>query len=124
MLFVPHPIKEEKNYNHLDNATLVKSKLFWQYLLEERDRLGFNLISLNYGMWETKQARSVDKYIQSCHGHIHLHFDDIGWENLKTMVSEDFESKTAERLKSALNAWNFPEQNNHFKNCRELEHNS
>ncbi|RIA96145.1 hypothetical protein C1645_815844 [Glomus cerebriforme] len=90
LLFVPRPDDDEKNnFNHFDNTTLIKNQLFWQDLLKEREHLGFNSISLNYGMWETKQARSEDKYIQNCHGHVHLNFDDIGWEDLKTKISED-----------------------------------
>jgi len=74
-------------------------------------------------MWETKQARSEDKYIQNCHGHVHLNFDDIGWENLKAKISKDpnFTSLSIRYMRLMLDAQNFPEPNNHLKNCLELE---
>jgi hypothetical protein len=68
---------------------LIKNQLFWQNLLKEREYLGFNSISLNYGIWKIKQARLEDKYIQNYHGHVHLNFDDIGWENLKAKIFKD-----------------------------------
>src|SRR5438045_5609809 len=64
LLFVPRPNNDkENNFNHFDNTTLIKSQSFWEDLLKERNHLGFNSVSLNYGIWETKQARSADKYI-------------------------------------------------------------
>ncbi|RIA86389.1 hypothetical protein C1645_829353, partial [Glomus cerebriforme] len=124
LLFVPCPDDDEKNnFNHFDNTTLIKNQLFWQDLLEEREDLGFNSISLNYGMWETKQTRSKDKYIQNCHGYVYLNFDDVGWENLKAKVYNDsnLTSLSILFLRSMLDARNFPEQNNCLRNCLELE---
>jgi hypothetical protein len=62
LLFVPRPNEKKFNFNHFDNTTLIKNKSFWEDLLKEKNCLGFNSISLNYGIWETKQARSEDKY--------------------------------------------------------------
>ena len=125
LLFVPRPDGDERNnFNHFDNTTLIKHQLFWQDLLKERENLRFNSISLNYGMWETKQARSEDKYIQNCHGHVHLNFDDIGWEDLKMKIEEDnnFSSLDIIRyIRSMLDDRSFPEPNNILKNCLELE---
>ncbi|RHZ78196.1 hypothetical protein Glove_166g169 [Diversispora epigaea] len=125
LLFVSRPDDNEKNnFNYFDNTTLIKNQLFWQDLLKEREHLKFNLISFNYGIWETKQARSKDKYIQNYHVHVHLNFDDTGWKNLKTKISEDsnFSSLFVRYIRSMLNARNFPESNNLLKNCLELEH--
>ncbi|CAG8595032.1 1267_t:CDS:2, partial [Ambispora leptoticha] len=53
LLFVPRPSNDEKNnFNHFDNTSLIKNQLFWQ-----------DLISVQ--LWQ--QARSDDKYMQSCH---------------------------------------------------------
>lgn len=125
LLFVPRPLKKgENNSFHFNNTTLIKNLLFWQDLLEEREKLGFNSISLNYGMWETRQARSADKYVQNCHAHVHLHFDDVGWQNFKEIVfnSSSISDLSIEFLIPMLKARDFPEQNNHLKNCLELEH--
>ncbi|CAG8737318.1 12255_t:CDS:2 [Dentiscutata erythropus] len=97
---------EETSFNHFDNTT----------------------------MWETKQARSDDKYMQDRHDHVHFNFDDAGWESFKNMVfgKPNLKSLTVRCMRSAndivyrsllsmLDARNFPEPNNRLKNCFELE---
>ncbi|RHZ71244.1 hypothetical protein Glove_261g94 [Diversispora epigaea] len=113
LLFIPRPDEGKNNFKHFDNTALIKDQLFWQDLLNERKSLGFNSISLNYGIWETGQAR--DKYAQNCHAHVNLNFDDVGWTNLKEMVPAD----TIKR--KMLNDRDCPEPNNLLKNCLELE---
>ncbi|GBC36605.2 paREP15 coiled-coil protein [Rhizophagus irregularis DAOM 181602=DAOM 197198] len=114
LLMIPRPNDDTKNnFNHFDNTSIIKNKQFWQDLLEERGRLGFNMVSLNYGTWETGQAKAKDKYAQNCHAHVHLNFDDTEWEKVKTMAPEN--------IKPLLDSRDSLEPSNLLKNCHELE---
>lgn len=114
LLMIPRPNDDAKNnFNHFDNTSIIKNKQFWQDLLEERGRLDFNMVSFNYGTWETGQAKAKDKYAQNCHAHVHLNFDDTEWEKVKTM--------TPENIKPLLDSRDSLEPSNLLKNCHELE---
>ena len=75
-------------------------------------RLNFHTIAVNYGQWETGQSR--DKYVQTCHTHVHSLFDRETWEKLKDMVAD-------KDILSKLNTRNYPGPNYLLENCMELE---
>ncbi|RGB31041.1 hypothetical protein C1646_671218 [Rhizophagus diaphanus] len=113
LLMIPRPSADaSKNFNHFDNEKWILEPTFWEQLLAEKQQLGFHAISLNYGIWETGQAR--DRYAQNCHAHVHLHFSADSWKQLKTKVQD-------KKIRIKLNARDFPEPNNILKNCDEME---
>ncbi|EXX59901.1 uncharacterized protein OCT59_000363 [Rhizophagus irregularis] len=95
-----------------DNEGLVQRSEFWRDLIEQRQRLNFHSIAVNYGRWETGQSR--DKYAQACHAHVHLLFDREAWEGVKGIVTNKI-------TLSKLNTRNYPGPNYLLKDCTELE---
>ncbi|CAG8714292.1 13632_t:CDS:2 [Rhizophagus irregularis] len=94
------------------NVGLVQRSEFWRDLIEQRQRLNFHSIAVNYGRWETGQSR--DKYAQACHAHVHLLFDREAWEGVKGIVTNKI-------TLSKLNTRNYPGPNYLLKDCTELE---
>lgn len=94
--------------NHFSNETLVKNIDFWNELLHQWRRLTFYLIALNYGQWEIKHF--WDKYVQSCHTHVHLYFDKKAQNDVKRLVKDH-------ELIVKMNARDYPGKNYLLENC-------
>lgn len=73
---------------HYSNAQLARMPFFWQQLanrvhalrLEAKDPNAVQIIALNFGEWESKQAQ--DDYALECHGHAHIILSPQAQSNL------------------------------------------
>lgn len=105
--------------DHVTNIELVKSEPFWKIILITITKLQdltkiqcpIEMISINFGLWETQQ--SEDKNAIGCHGHFHLNLTESGMKALQTVKEyenplrgrnghpDDYREKDIERLESS-----------------------